>query len=56
LLENPGDEPEVTNLGDFRFIPRVFQQCIPRNCFTTGENGNYIWEGGRKMLLNSKLP
>ncbi len=38
-----------------RYLPTT-TRCIPRNCFTTGENGNYIWEGGREMLLNSKLP
>jgi hypothetical protein len=36
-----------------RYLPAT-TRCIPRNCFTTG--GNYIWEGSRKMLLNSKLP
>jgi len=38
-----------------RYLPAIMR-CILKNCFTTGENGNYIWEGGREMLLNSKLP
>jgi hypothetical protein len=47
---------EACSLSDgIQYLPTT-TWCIPRNCFTTRENGNYIWENGREMLLNSKLP